>query len=176
MKSAPKIWMPLYIGDYLRDTRRLSTLEHGAYLLLIMEYWQQGGLPDDDAQLARIACLSPSEWKSVRPTISSFFRNGWNHERIERELAQAREKQDKARESARLRWDKRPPTSPPHSGRNANGYANASTNAPANGRAFGNARGDANDMLVTFTGYPSQEEGVSGGEIVPIAVARRARQ
>src|SRR4029077_12691555 len=31
--------------------RDLNTLQHGAYLLLIMHYWQHDALPSDDARL-----------------------------------------------------------------------------------------------------------------------------
>jgi uncharacterized protein YdaU (DUF1376 family) len=84
-----RIWMPLYVGDYLRDTRDLSTLQHGAYLLLIMHYWQHDALPDDDRQLAAIAGLAPAVWRRIGAPVKAKFRDGWKHKRIEAELAKA---------------------------------------------------------------------------------------
>ena len=94
-------WMPFYVGDYLRDTRRLNAAEHGAYLLLIMEYWTAGSLPDDDSQLARIACMTPSEWKRSRPIVQAFFQDGWHHKRIDAELAKTSEKITKRKASGK---------------------------------------------------------------------------
>lgn len=89
MAASP--FMPLYIADYMADTAHLSTVEHGAYLLLIMNYWQRGGpLPDDDKKLARIAGLQGRNWKRVRAEIEPFFvfRDGfWHHQRIDKQLA-----------------------------------------------------------------------------------------
>lgn len=81
--------MPLYVGDYLADTRHLSTEEHGAYLLLILHYWRTGGLPNDDARLARIAGLTPEAWQSSREVMASFFDGEWRHKRVDFELAEA---------------------------------------------------------------------------------------
>ena len=101
-------WMPLYVSDYLGDTRRLTTLEHGAYLLLIMEYWQHGGLPEDEAELADIAGLDAEGWQTVRTRIARLFiQPGWKHKRIEEELAKASEISERRKASAERRWSKR---------------------------------------------------------------------
>lgn len=55
MSATP--WMRFFPADYLADTRRLTTEQHGAYLLLLMDSWSSGALPDDDAVLARVAGL-----------------------------------------------------------------------------------------------------------------------
>jgi uncharacterized protein YdaU (DUF1376 family) len=100
-------WMPLYVADYLRDTRKLTAAEHGAYLLLIMEYWTSGQLPDDDRQLARIACMSASEWRKARPNVHGFFQEVWKHKRIDAELAKSAEISSKRSASAKLKHSNR---------------------------------------------------------------------
>jgi len=110
--ARPDTWMPLYWGDYLRDTGRLTTEGHGAYLLLIADYWTSGRpLPDDDAQLAAIARLRPARWRRLRPVLEHFFEVGggaWRHKRIDRELARARllvaERSAAGKAGARARW------------------------------------------------------------------------
>jgi len=93
-------YMPLYIGDYLRDTRHLTTEQHGAYFQLIMEYWLKGRLPDDDAMLARIVGLSLGKWRTMRPVIQAFFHAGWQHARIDHEREKAAGRSEKARKAA----------------------------------------------------------------------------
>lgn len=86
------VWMPLYIADYLADTSRLTTVQHGAYLLLIMDYWRNGVLPDDDSILAQITKMQPDAWALIRTSIVRFFtiENGaFVHKRIESEKEKA---------------------------------------------------------------------------------------
>lgn len=72
--SKVKVWMPWYIGDYLRDTQGLSAEEHGAYFLLVMALWMNGGfLPNHPRRLARIACIDFERWPDVWTSVSRFF-------------------------------------------------------------------------------------------------------
>lgn len=84
-------WMPLYIGDYLRDTRHLTAAQHGGYLLLLMEYWTKGKLPATDSERRRITTMGGKQWLSNRQAIASMFTPDWRHARVERELEKAKE-------------------------------------------------------------------------------------
>lgn len=87
--------MPMFWGDYLRDTGHLSPAEHGAYLMLIAHQWTTAKpLPDDDDLLRRIARMTAREWRSARRVIEPFFcvQDGeWSQKRVEAELTRARE-------------------------------------------------------------------------------------
>jgi len=128
------IWMPLYIGDYLADTTRLTTEQHGAYLLLIMDYWRNGPAPDDDAILGNITKMASKDWRRVKAAVTMFFalKDGvWTHSRIERELEDAAagklKAEGKARKAAEARWGKQQPE---HTS------SNAPSNAPSTSQAM----------------------------------------
>lgn len=95
-------WMPFYVTDYLGDTMHLTTVQHGAYLLLLLACWKAGGaLEDDDTQLSTITRLSPPDWKKNAPVLRRFFAeaNGQlEHGRVLAELSKAKELSDKRKE------------------------------------------------------------------------------
>ena len=97
MTSLP--YMQLYTSDYLADTAHLTTEEHGAYLLLLMNYWQRGKpLDNTDKRLAHVARLSAERWEAVEPILAEFFTivdNVWTQSRIERDLDKIRAKSSK---------------------------------------------------------------------------------
>lgn len=77
MSKAPS--MPIFIDAYLADTSHLETVEHGAYLLLLMAMWRRNGwVPDDDKDNARIVGLSKAKWVNMKKRLSPFltFENG----------------------------------------------------------------------------------------------------
>jgi len=96
--------MPLYIGDYLRDTMGLSAQEHGAYLLLLMRCWIDRRLAGDSAELLATARLESQE---VLEKILNryFYRNGegWRHKRVDREVAKREHLADIGRKGGQAR-------------------------------------------------------------------------
>lgn len=107
------IWMPLWIGAYLADTMKLTTIQHGAYFLLLIAYWRERKpLADVDDELRSITKLERAEWRRVRPVLSAFFKVGggvWWHKRVEAEIAAAdtrsKKASAKAAKAAQARWD-----------------------------------------------------------------------
>ena len=133
--SKTATWMPLFIGDYLADTMHLEAREHGAYLLLLMHYWRNGPLPDDDRALAGIARVDRKTWCSdTGPIVRAFFKpeNGKLHQkRLDAERAEADEISAKKRDAAHKRWgaDKKHKDSETDASGGAGGDAYASADA-----------------------------------------------
>jgi uncharacterized protein YdaU (DUF1376 family) len=102
-------YIPVFVNDYLADTTRLKATANGAYWFLLLEYWRlRGPLPSDDQWLMDTARVTEREWKNVRSQVLGFFvvdDGRLVHSRMEKELARAKYKSEKAEESARTRWD-----------------------------------------------------------------------
>ena len=87
-------YMQFYVADYLADTTHLNAAQHGAYLLLLFNYWQRGrALPNSPSRLAAIARMTEQEFNSCCDLLSEFFtvtETEWVHERVERDLEAVR--------------------------------------------------------------------------------------
>lgn len=98
-------WMPFYVTDYLGDTMHLTTVQHGAYLLLLLACWKSGGeLADDDATLATITRLSAADWRKHGATLRAFFKSDGErltHVRVLAELEKAQKLSDARSESGK---------------------------------------------------------------------------
>lgn len=108
--------MPLWTDAYLGDTTHLTTVEHGAYFLLLIVAWRskEGTLPDDDTMLARYSKLSATQWKKIRPILEPFFRieNGvWTQGRLSDERAAVKNNSSRQSDKAKARWLKTNKTS-----------------------------------------------------------------
>ncbi len=101
----PDEWFPLYIGDYLRKTMRLTRDQHGAYLLLIMACWMEGGrIPSDAECLASTVKATAAEWRKLSPIILPYFTvsEGFvSHGRVTEELDRARAIMERNQENGR---------------------------------------------------------------------------
>lgn len=166
------IWMPLYIGDYLADTARLTTEQHGAYLLLIMDYWRSGKLPDDDRVLSQICKMPLDAWSNARASIQHYFsiEDGfWVHARIEAEKVSAVENQGKktnqARKAAEARWAKE----------KNNAQSNASSNAGAMLEQCPSPSPSYNKKTTTLSGIPDRGSAVQILEHLNTKAGRKYR-
>lgn len=104
-------YMKLYVGDYLGDTQHLSCLEHGAYMLLIMAYWQNKGPIKSDANaLRRYTRTTLKEYKKWSENVLKMFDlvdGQLVHKRIEKELSERQEVSIKNRNNAIIGWSER---------------------------------------------------------------------
>lgn len=108
------IWMPMFWGDYLKDTMHLSTTEHGAYLLLIAHHWNTGKpIPAIHSLLQNITKTTPHIFKKISPEVLKFFTledGAYHHPRVMEELEIAAENKqslsERGKKAAAARWQK----------------------------------------------------------------------
>jgi uncharacterized protein YdaU (DUF1376 family) len=140
-------YFELYPGDYLRDTTRLSLVEHGAYLRLLMAYYaEEQPLPADEAELfVIVSAVSAADKAAVRKVASRFFpvgddglrRNG----RADEEIEKAQRRIAISRENGSKGGRKKNPTGNP-TGNPAGNPAGSSQGNPA-GTQQGTRSGEA---------------------------------
>lgn len=96
-----------FTGDYARDTRHLSLMQHGAYRLLIDWYMDGGPIPNDLDRIYRtLHATSREEQSAVEYILGEFFllEGGvWRHKRCDQEMAWRAEKSQKAADSAKVK-------------------------------------------------------------------------
>lgn len=76
--------MPFSVVDELAAAGHLTAEEYGALVLLRLNQWQHGPLPDCDDRLCRIAHVAPDRWPAVRSAIRGEFDENWAHEATNR--------------------------------------------------------------------------------------------
>lgn len=113
-KHDADIWMPIDIGKYLGDTMHLTTVQHGAYFLLLMDYWKRGALQNNEPQIAAICRMDATSiaWADAWAVLKSYFVAGadgllHNH-KADKEIAKALYNRcisaEKAKKAADARW------------------------------------------------------------------------
>ncbi len=98
------------IGDYRRRTGHLTPLEHGIYRMLLDTYYlEEKPLNPVEAILMRTHCVrSADEVQAFSNVLQDFFvatPEGFRNRQCDEVIAAFYEKSEKARASARARWD-----------------------------------------------------------------------
>jgi len=92
-----KPWFKFHVADFRAEMLLLSPAQRGAYISLLMYYWENEGLPDDDEKLAKIAGMRMRDWRRNRTTLGALFGPCWNHPRVNCMLAEWLENPTNAR-------------------------------------------------------------------------------
>lgn len=117
------IWLPIYIGEMLSMTTRLTTEQIGGLYLLMLDYWKNGAIPDDNKIIGAITRLPASKVKLLKESIfatgifakdeanniiySPYLDNKKNEATDNKKM-----KSEKAKKAAEARWGNKDNQSP----------------------------------------------------------------
>lgn len=95
-----------HIGDFIRDTSRLTDTQCMAYLRLIWIYYETEEPLTDDVDL--LAFKTGCDTETIKMLLQCYFHANalrWHHNRIDSELDRYKSKSEKAAKSAKVRWN-----------------------------------------------------------------------
>lgn len=110
------IWLPLYIGDLLSMTTRLTTEQVGGLFLLMMDYWKNGVIPNSNKIIGAITGLSSIKAKALKKIIIDLEIFSLKDDELishylDDKKTQATDnkniKSERAKKGAEARWNKR---------------------------------------------------------------------
>lgn len=156
-------WMPLFIGDYLADTAHLDHAQSGTYLHLLMHYWRNGPLPNDEALLAAIGKTPPKAWKAMRGIILAFFTLGddgcLHQKRQDNERHRWSDISDKRREAgkrgAQGKWGSNDDRTPPDRPNGNDSKHDGNTDGKSHGKRMANAKQNTEPGMANVTRLPT---------------------
>jgi hypothetical protein len=102
-------WFQFYVGDVHRRIEDMNATEVGAYLLLLMFYWNHDCLPAEN-DLQFVARVTGKPWRAMKDKVISRVRQ--DIPALDEQKAKGRARSRKAKGAAKGRWDE-------------NAYANA---------------------------------------------------
>ncbi len=174
------VWMPLFVGDYLADTGHLSTVEHGAYLLLLMTAWLKGGaLPDDSERLRRITRMERDDWLHAEPVLREFFvlaDDGTLHNaRVDAELVRANrniaQKSEAGKKSAAKRAANKSKTNEPSNDEQQGNEMATPVEQPLNERCNEDCSGESTEAQRNGIPSPSPSPATTTDTCVSVVAA-----
>jgi len=97
-------YLPLWTDAHLADTRHLTTLQQGAYLLLLMTAWRtpENALLNDDAYLAKCSGLGRKAWMANKKTILAFWHVGVDKLLHQKKLDKVRQRSEQMTDQRRM--------------------------------------------------------------------------
>lgn len=102
-------YLSLYADTLLGELAALSLEAGGAYIRLLLVYWQrQGALPDDDRQLSQLSGAG-SRWRRIRSDLERLFTIGegeWRNDYVDDQISFFAAKSAEQRRKVGARWAK----------------------------------------------------------------------
>jgi uncharacterized protein YdaU (DUF1376 family) len=106
---SPLPWFPFYVDDFLASpkVRRMDAEDVGVYLLLLLEQWQQGPIPEGSED--ELADVMRTQCERIANVLRNCFEKtpkGWVNNRLLRIEKEQLAKSASARRAAKARWGK----------------------------------------------------------------------